>query len=149
MNIVVVKIQSQFWRIETVSVAMVCFRAPKSHNSWHGNTKRIEETFGAFWTVRTPNLNIKYSTVILELSVSQMNRRGRHWRNFVIICRLPQRNDPPDMFVVRALLGAKTNGGRSLLTDSEILTENLTDRMFINTRARCLVPGPACKAGSR
>ena len=28
----------------------------------------------------------------------------------------------------------------------EILTENLTDRMtlFINTRARCLVPGPAC-----
>ena len=134
-----------------MSVAMMCFRAPESHNSWHGSNKRGEEIFGAFWAVRTPNLNIKYSTVILELSVSQMNRRGRHWRNFVIICRLPQRNDPPDMFVVRALLGAKTNGGRSLLTesDSKIRTENLTDRMFINTRARCLGPGPAYKAGSR
>ena len=108
---------------------MVCFRAPTSHNSWHGNTKRIEEIFGAFGAVRTPNLNIKYPTVILELSVSQMNRRGRQWRNFVIVCSLPQRNDLPDTFVVREVLGAKTNNGGPLLTNSEILTEHLTNRL--------------------
>ena len=31
-----------------MSVAMMCFRAPKSHNSWHGSNKRGEEIFGAF-----------------------------------------------------------------------------------------------------
>ena len=70
-----------------------------------------------------------------------------------MICRLRQRNDPPDMFVVRALLGAVTNGegGGAHCLLLRIPTENLTDGMFtsINTRARCLVPGPACKAGSR
>ena len=47
------------------------------------------------------------------------------------------------MFVVRVLLGAKTNGGRSLITDSEILTDNLADRMLKK-------PGPvaSCRAQS-
>ena len=60
LNIVVVKIQSQFRRIETVSVAMVRFREPKSHNSWHGaqNVERKHlEHFGLL------ERSIKYNLV--------------------------------------------------------------------------------------
>ena len=63
---------------------MVCFRAPKSHNLGNANTKLVEEIFSLFWPVRKPKLNTKYSTVILERSVAQMNHRERDWKSIVI-----------------------------------------------------------------
>ena len=114
---------------------MVCFRVPNSHNLWNANTKLVEEIFSQFWSVRKPKLNTKYSTVILERSVSQMNHRERDWKSIVIWCPSPEDTVLRTCLRCGRLCSAKTMGAVLLYVHQH--------------RTHCPGPGPACKAGSR